>query len=1361
VAFDDAILGNDDFDPQAATDELLRRQMGDFPAGSDARGLNTRLLRKLGKAPAPEPASPSAPLARPKQPSPDTPLDLSGFEPVAPDAPATEQQQGQLDLSGFELVEPEKPKTTEQPSYIKEFVKGVAEGVKGMAASSVKGVAAVVPEAGAQPDYDPMGNAVGTNDAMEKGLTPKPMEERLFYRAGKRIDEFGKETLEAAPGFEGSWTRDIGAGFGSMLAGIPVALIPGVGPLVGGTLYTTAGMGEAVENAVKNKASTSQAESAGIAGSVAGATDLIDVMLPFFGGSAGRALGFIKRVGLAAVKGAVTEAGQEGIQQLMQNAIAMGVYKPDQDLFEDVPRSMAIAAIVGGTVAGGSAALHRDSATSSSPPPGPGAPGGAISGPAPGSGPGTPPPGGGRSSPEDIADFVRQANETNPNPPPGPGPTRPQDPATMTDVELMDAFMDIRPDMHGTLKDVLRRTGYADHTIDAMSHRAQVEEAIGVIRMERAEAAKNTQNPPNSEQPTGPQQEGLKPQPDLRHEEYAVLRAYGYTDEDIGSMSYVQRQREFLDAKDEGIDSTAAMKKYPPPVQPKEAEAGGATTSTAGTRAQPIVATTSEDVQKAQPVEPKSEAQAQAENYKHAHVELPVIGLEGKNSISVETGAGQTRSGTAPDGKQWKMVLKHAYGRIKGTKGADGQPLDIVIGPNPQSEHVFVVDQHEPGKGFDEHKIMAGFDTPQQAIVAYAGMYDDQGAGRIGGVKAFTPADFRAWLASGQTSTPLSPEPAAVKGESGATSSTEAGTFPVPKVSSEGVSEVSKDETTTNREGSSEKGVDILGPSPVVAEPSVDHHAQIEAVLGEDYHRVAEVDIQRAAEILAENEGMEPAIAFGQAVAENAVEQGFITEQEAVAAYGEEIQGVLDAGREGTPERGADAVGEGASPEQERAGGAEETGVVPGSSETGPAEDVAAVEAADRQDGEQHDAGRTEPDAERETSGAADEEASGPAEDADNASWWDGLNESDRANLKDSAGLPRKFDLTQPWSLLNSNIQEKLAAARPAFDKNKAAVEEGARDRKAKWSAAEQRASELVKRKDGESDKDYFARLIEASQADDAVPVYNAVRKALEPLMQVEELKPQRPASAKQIEGLRFEIGKTPIGYTTGADWAISGWMGRGGRATVFPDLLSDGEYGYFKTRDEALKHVVEKTIASFESVSKQVNDRVGTDAARRAAATTATFLKTWLTKNLTPPPSPSNSTPTPQPSAKAEAEAVGGKSTLDEAFQNHFATDHGFSGIIEARKFAKDKGFAEDAKSVEEALEFAIVKAARIEVEKGNTPQVTYERLVMLYGRQPRLGTRTSTSVRESGTALDSADRPDRWEHRRRRPSGWPTCRR
>ncbi|WP_454619024.1 hypothetical protein [Bradyrhizobium cenepequi] len=147
----------------------------------------------------------------------------------------------------------------------------------------------------------------------------------------------------------------------SMASGVLASMIPGIGPAASGAPFTTAGMGEAADNAVKGDATPQQTRQAALLGGVAGATDMVDNLLPMLG-STGRVLGFVKRMGVANVKGALMEAGQEGVQQLMQNAIARGIYKPDQDLFEDVPRSMAIAAILGGAGGAISSTSHGSSA---------------------------------------------------------------------------------------------------------------------------------------------------------------------------------------------------------------------------------------------------------------------------------------------------------------------------------------------------------------------------------------------------------------------------------------------------------------------------------------------------------------------------------------------------------------------------------------------------------------------------------------------------------------------------------------------------------------------------------------------------------------------------------------------------------------------------------------------------------------------------------------------------------------------------------------------------------------------------------------------------------------------------------------
>jgi hypothetical protein len=478
--------------------------------------------------------------------------------------------------------------------------------------------------------------------------------------------------------------------------------------------------------------------------------------------------------------------------------------------------------------------------------------------------------------------------------------------------------------------------------------RAAVEEAIGIARAyanEKAQKAGQTGQGPDMSGTSGPQQEGLKPQGPVPHADYATLREYGYSDEDIGNMSAAQRTREVADAKADGIDPAAAMKKHAQPAQ-RTTPTGAPVDrkGAAGTRADPITATSADDVRSAQPVEPKSEAQAQAENYQHAHMELPQFGLTGSRSISIETGLGQERKGTGPDGKPWSVKMTHAaYGRIKGSKGADGQPLDVFVGPHPTSPHVFIIDQHEPGKGFDEHKIMLGFRNPIEAMHAYANSYNDGANGRIGGATAMSAAEFQNWL-NGDTTKPLSKTPttpAVSNGGAAARTLTEAeigADTSVPKVSpADGATEATAGvsaEIIANPEKSSAPSP-TQEPHNVVSEPTAEHHDQIETALGPDAGKVAVVDIARAAEIMAENDGMTPETAFGQAVIENAVEQGFITEQQAEAAYGEEVKDVLDAGRESASGGSENPVGERAASDEGTTGGAAETGVIPGGGEAG------------------------------------------------------------------------------------------------------------------------------------------------------------------------------------------------------------------------------------------------------------------------------------------------------------------------------------------------------------------------------------------------------------------------------------------
>lgn len=142
-----------------------------------------------------------------------------------------------------------------------------------------------------------------------------------------------------------------------------------------------------------------------------------------------------------------------------------------------------------------------------------------------------------------------------------------------------------------------------------------------------------------------------------------------------------------------------------------------------------------------------TEAQKEAGNYAKGH-----ISWNGLN-ISIENPAGSTRSGLNDDGTAWNTTMPNDYGYIKRTTGADGDQVDVYLGPNVNSPTVFIVDQIDPATGkFDEHKNMLGFDTVPEAIAAYQGGFSDgSGEARMGAITQVSLDDFKAWLKDGKT----------------------------------------------------------------------------------------------------------------------------------------------------------------------------------------------------------------------------------------------------------------------------------------------------------------------------------------------------------------------------------------------------------------------------------------------------------------------------------------------------------------------------------------------------------------------------------------------------------------------------------
>jgi hypothetical protein len=94
--------------------------------------------------------------------------------------------------------------------------------------------------------------------------------------------------------------------------------------------------------------------------------------------------------------------------------------------------------------------------------------------------------------------------------------------------------------------------------------------------------------------------------------------------------------------------------------------------------------------------------------------------------IAIENRKGSVRKGVDKDGKPWRTEMKLPYGYIKGSNGADGEEVDCYVGPVKDAPEAHVVHQHRSnGKGYDEDKVMLGFNSKEEAREAYLKHYND------------------------------------------------------------------------------------------------------------------------------------------------------------------------------------------------------------------------------------------------------------------------------------------------------------------------------------------------------------------------------------------------------------------------------------------------------------------------------------------------------------------------------------------------------------------------------------------------------------------------------------------------------------
>ncbi len=142
-----------------------------------------------------------------------------------------------------------------------------------------------------------------------------------------------------------------------------------------------------------------------------------------------------------------------------------------------------------------------------------------------------------------------------------------------------------------------------------------------------------------------------------------------------------------------------------------------------------------------------SEAQKEAGNYAMGH-----ISVDGYD-ITIENPKGSVRRGTDANGKAWESKMNNTYGYIRGTEGVDGDHIDVFLSDSPTSGNVFVVDQVDPETGkFDEHKVMYGFTSEEEARQAYLSNYDKNWKG-LGNITEVSREDFKKWVESSHRKT--------------------------------------------------------------------------------------------------------------------------------------------------------------------------------------------------------------------------------------------------------------------------------------------------------------------------------------------------------------------------------------------------------------------------------------------------------------------------------------------------------------------------------------------------------------------------------------------------------------------------------
>jgi hypothetical protein len=142
--------------------------------------------------------------------------------------------------------------------------------------------------------------------------------------------------------------------------------------------------------------------------------------------------------------------------------------------------------------------------------------------------------------------------------------------------------------------------------------------------------------------------------------------------------------------------------------------------------------------------------QMQSGNYRKGEVYL--YGLR----LAIENPRHTFRWGLA-DGRRWESRVAAHYGYIRGTRGNDGDEVDCFVGPYPESQSAWVINQTDGQGGFDEHKVMLAFPDERAARSAYQLSYE-RGWNRGKHMVQVDLPQLRWWLRHGNKTQPMRPD---------------------------------------------------------------------------------------------------------------------------------------------------------------------------------------------------------------------------------------------------------------------------------------------------------------------------------------------------------------------------------------------------------------------------------------------------------------------------------------------------------------------------------------------------------------------------------------------------------------------------